>query len=226
MLSYKSVLALTLATMTAGLSSVSWAQDSSTTTTTTVNNSSTSQPSNSGLFLEPMLIGSSESFSMKSAQLPLMTSNTSGTTSGYGLGLRLGVHLSEIFLGVDGRYAKEQMRDSFYQTADADVYNYGPTIGVQMPYAGLRLLGTYVLGGQFNPAPGVNGLDLSFRDPRGWRGGLGLHLGSVSLNLEYQDLTYSTTNVVSLGSYAVNSNVSMETETTGYLLSLSFPTQF
>ena len=54
------------------------------------------------------------------------------------------------------------MKDSFYQTADADVYNYGPTLGVQMPFAGLRLMGTYVLGGAFDPAAGAYGIDLKF----------------------------------------------------------------
>jgi len=95
-----------------------------------------------------------------------------------------------------------------------------------MPFVGLRFLATSVMGGQFNAAPGVSGLQLAFKDPTGWRGGVGFHLGPVSLNLEYQDLTYKTTNVVSLGSLAVNSNVDMKTETTGYLLSLSFPTEF
>jgi hypothetical protein len=173
-----------------------------------------------------MLFGSTEDFSMKSAQLPFATSNTSGTATGYGLGLRLGIHLSEFFIGVDGRYDREQMTDSFYQSATADVYNYGPTVGVQMPYAGLRLMGTYVTGGQFNAAPGINGLQLNFLNPTGFRGGLGFHISSLSLNLEYQDLTYGSTQVASLGSLAVNSNVSMQTETTGYLLSLGFPTQF
>jgi hypothetical protein len=203
--------------------SIALGQDNS--KTTTVDNSSTPQHSVVGVFLEPMLLGSSENFSMKSSQLPLIASNTSGTSTGYGLGIRLGAHLSEFFLGVDGRYDREQMTDSFYQAATADVYSYGPTAGVQMPYAGLRLMGTYVMGGQFNASPGVSGLQLNFQKPTGWRVGLGFHLGSVSLNLEYQDLTYGTTQVASLGSLAINSNVNMQTETNGYLLSLSFPTE-
>jgi hypothetical protein len=195
-------------------------------TTTTQTETPKKDHSSGGLFIEPILLGASENFSMKTAQLPLVTSNTSGTTEGYGLGLRLGIHASEvIFLGVDGRYDKEQMKDSFYQTADADVYNFGPTIGLQMPYFGLRLMGTYVMAGEFNPAPGTNGLDLNFKDPRGWRLGAGIHAGPVSINLEYQDLTYGTTVIESLGSFAANSSVNMQTETTGYILSLSFPVE-
>ncbi len=190
------------------------------------NSYSDSRSSSVGVFLEPMLIGLSENISMKSAQLPFATSNTSGTTTGYGLGMRFGMHLSEFFLGVDGRYNREQMKDSFYQTADADVYSYGPTAGVQMPYSGLRLVGTYVMGGQFNAAPGINGLQLNFKDPTGWRAGLGFHIASLSLNLEYQDLTYNTTQVKALGSLALNSTVNMQTETNGYMLSLSFPNEF
>lgn len=200
------------------------AQDNS--NTTTVNNSSSSRSSVAGVFFEPMLLGSSEDFSMKSAQLPFATSDTSGTATGYGLGLRLGVHLSEFFIGVDGRYDREEMKDSFYQTTNADVFNYGPTIGVQMPYVGLRLMGTYVMGGQFNADPGISGLQLDFQKPTGWRAGLGFHIMSISLNLEYQDLTYGITQVKSLGSLALNSEVKMDTETKGYLLSLSFPTEF
>jgi len=196
------------------------------TTTTTVNKTGPSQSSQIGVFVEPILLGSSESFSMKSAQLPFVASNTSGTATGYGLGLRLGIHLSEFFLGVDGRYDREQMNDSFYQPATAEVFNYGPTLGIQMPYAGLRLMGTYVMGGQFNAAPGISGLQLNFLNPTGWRAGVGIHIGSVSVNAEYQDLTYGTTQVASLGSLAVNSNVNMQTETSGYLLSVSFPTEF
>ena len=200
------------------------AQDNSSATGAT--NTNSSQPSVVGLFLEPMLIGSSEDLSMKSAQLPFANANTSGTATGYGLGLRAGMHFSEFFAGIDGRYNREEMKDSFYQTANADVYTYGPTVGIQMPYAGLRLLGTYVMGGQFNAEPGVSDLKLNFKDPKGWRAGLGFHISSVSLNLEYQDLTYGSTEVVSLGRLAVNSTVNMETETSGYLLSLSFPTEF
>jgi hypothetical protein len=195
-------------------------ENTSTTTTTTT----TKDHSSSGLFVEPILLGASENMSMKTAQLPLVNSNTSGTASGYGVGLRLGGHITNaIFIGVDGRYDKEQMQDSFYQSANAEGYNYGPTVGVQMPYLGLRLMGTYVMGGQLNPTPGAYGLDLNFKDARGWRAGAGVHLGPVSVNLEYQDLTYGTTQVESLGSLPVNTNVSMQTETTGYLLSLSFP---
>jgi len=216
-------LLLMMAVLLFGISNAN-AQDNS--TTTTVNNSSPARSSVVGAFVEPILMGSNETFTMRSVQLPFVTSNTSGTATGYGLGLRLGIHLSEFFLGVDGRYNREQMGDTYYQNANADVYNYGPTVGMQMPYAGLRLMGTYVMGGQFNADPGISGLQVNFQNPTGWRGGLGLHLGSVSLNLEYQDLTYGSTQVVSLGSLALNSNINMQTETSGYILSLSFPSEF
>ena len=215
---------LILAVAAALLLGVSDAFAQDTSTTTTMTNSSRSEPRFVGGYLEPMLLGSTEQMVMRSSPGSRVTSDTTGTNTGYGLGLKAGIHLSEFFIGVDGRYDREQMNDSFYQTANANVYNYGPTAGFQMPYAGLRFVATYVTGGQFNADPGVNGLQLNFQNPTGWRAGLGFHVEFVSLNLEYQDLTYDYTQVASLGTLAPNSRVTLHNETNGYLLSLSFPT--
>ena len=177
-----------------------------------------------GLFIEPILQTSRGDSTIKTSQLPFVSQDTSGTTDGYGVGLKLGVHLSEIlFLGVDGRYAKTEVKDSTYETAKGDEYNYGPTAGIQMPILGLRLMGTYVAGGQYDPAAGASGVDLRFRDPTGWRFGAGIHILSVSLNLEYEDLTYNTTDIQSFGSLPINTASSVDYENKGYMLSLSFP---
>ena len=177
-----------------------------------------------GLFVEPILQASRGDSTIKTSQLPFINQDTSGTTDGYGVGLKLGVHVSEIFfVGIDGRYAKTEVKDSSYQTAKGDEYNYGPTVGLQMPIAGLRLMGTYVAGGQYDPAAGADGVDLRFRDPTGWRVGAGIHILAVSLNLEYEDLTYNNSDIQSIGSLPIDTATNVDYENKGYMLSLSFP---
>lgn len=144
--------------------------------------------------------------------------------TGYGVGLRVGGHVSELFfLGLDARYARIQMSDSFYEKADARVYNLAPIVGVQTPYFGIRLLAGYVQAGENDPGAGYQGLDLKFKEVNGWRVGAGLYIAAVSLNLEYQDLTYNTTEIQSFGSYVVNNATSVDANNRGYSLSLSFP---
>jgi hypothetical protein len=48
-----------------------------------------SRISKGGLFLEPMLTGSREDSTIRTAQLPFVNSDTSGNLTGYGVGLRL-----------------------------------------------------------------------------------------------------------------------------------------
>jgi hypothetical protein len=180
-----------------------------------------------GLFVEPMLITSQEDTTIKSSQLPLLQDDTSGRQNGYGVGLRFGGHLSEIFMaGVDARYSKSQLKDSFYQTADTNVYDVAPFLGVQTPYFGVRLLAGYVLAGENDPASGVQGLDLKFKEANGWRVGAGVYIASVSLNVEYQDLTYNSTEIQNYGVINRSGGTSkVDASNRGYSLSLSFPVE-
>lgn len=198
----------------------------------TDNVSSTSNESRSpsrtegGLFLEPMLLTTQQDTSIKTSQLPVITDDTSGTSKGFGVGLRFGGHVSEVLLlGVDARYSKLQMNDSFYNRADTNEYNVAPFIGLQTPYFGVRLLAGYVVAGENNPDPGVQGLDLKFTEANGWRVGAGIHIAAVSLNLEYQDLTYNATKIESLGSLNANNTTSVDTSNRGYTVSVSFPVE-
>ncbi len=208
------------------------AQDTTTTTdtaigeqtVTTKSEETSSRISPGGFYIEPMLTASVADSSVKTSQLPLISDDTTGTEKGYGLGLRLGGHVSEILLlGVDARYAKTQMQDSSYGNANAESYNIAPVIGLQTPLFGIRLLGGYVMGGENNPEAGTRGFDLKFKDARGWRVGAGLHVAAVSLNLEYQDLKYDTTEVESFGSLNVNNTSDIDATNKGYLLTLGFP---
>lgn len=198
-----------------------------TTTTSTTDSQDESRISKGGLFIEPMIFASQEDTTIRTSQLPIITDDTSGTQRSAGIGLRFGGHVSEIFmLGVDGRYARARMEDSSYQTADSNVYNIAPTIGLQTPLAGIKLMGSYVVAGENDPGSGAQGIDLKFKEATGWRVGAGVHVLAVAVNLEYQNLTYNKTEVQSLGSLtALNGDYNFDAETAGYTLSVSFPVE-
>lgn len=202
--------------------------DSTDNVSTTSNEGSSHVRSDGGFFMEPMLLTSQEDASIKTSQLPLISDDTSGTSSGFGVGLRLGGHISEVvLLGVDARYSQMQLKDSFYERANAAVYNIAPVVGLQTPYFGVRLLAGYVVAGENNPGAGIQGLDLKFTEATGWRVGAGIHVAAVSLNLEYQDLTYNSTKIESYGSLNRNGSgaSSVDANNRGYTVSLSFPVE-
>jgi hypothetical protein len=179
-----------------------------------------------GVFLEPMILGSSQESSIKASQVSYFADDTTGKIEAAGLGVKLGAHLNEVFiLGVDLRYARQMMKDSFYENATGNSYTFGPTVAVQMPFYGLRLLGTYVMNGEFDPEPGTYGLDLGFREARGPRYGIGFRALAVSINLEYEDLVYDKTNIQAIGETQVDSATNVDYGSKGYNLSVSFPMQ-
>lgn len=203
------------------LTSVGSAQDN---TSTATSDSSSSSSNKGGLFVEPILTVGSEETSMKTSELPIISDDTSGNSESLGLGARLGFHVSEaIFLGADGRFARTRFSDSFYGDADGMMYNYGPTLGFQAPDIGLRVWGTYVLDGQYNPDAGSEGLDFNFEDAKGWRAGLGFRVAALSLNLEYQEIRYDKTDIEAVGNVQTNAASDVDLENKGAMLSLSFP---
>ena len=180
--------------------------------------------SQSGAFIEPSIFYSTEDSSVRTSQLPILNDDTSGNSTGYGLGVRFGAHVAEVLLvGIDARYAKLKNDDSFYRDADATVYNLAPVVIFQTPFFGVRLLGSYIVYGENNPSSGSQGIDLKFKEVTGPRLGAGIYVGPISLNLEYQDLKYNETEIESYGSVAVNNTTDVDTTTKGYILSLSFP---
>lgn len=198
-------------------------QDTSSTTTTTEEKEHVAR---GGFFLEPMLFASQEDQTIKSAQLAAAAGNSSTSSRGYGAGLRIGGHLSEIFLlGLDARYARVDAGNSYYRSEDANVYNIAPFIGAQTPFFGIRVLAGYVAAGENNPGSSKQGLDLKFKEAAGWRLGAGLHVGAVGINLEYQDLTYNRTEIEAYGQIAQNTDTNIDMQSKGYALSVSFPIQ-
>lgn len=173
-----------------------------------------------GLFIEPMLTyetGESE------VDFPSPIGNSDSDYSGLGVGARLGFHIQEsIFLGVDGRYSRIS-----YENDDTDVdtegssYNFGPVIGFQMPTElGLRVWAGFVMGEI--DLDEDNDYDISFEDGTGYRIGAGIKLSMVSLNLEYQNITYERTRLRNAGVFSGTTR-NVEAENSSYVLSVSFP---
>jgi hypothetical protein len=108
-----------------------------------------------------MILTTQEETSIKTSQLPFITNDTTGTSRGYGVGLRFGGHFNEmVLLGIDARYSKIQANDSFYQQAYSKAYDIAPMITIQSPYYGVRLLAGYVIVGENDPNAGYRDLDL------------------------------------------------------------------
>ncbi len=146
-------------------------------------------------------------------------------STGFGADLKLGGHINDmVFLAVDGRYERSQFTEGGLEDLNADTWNVGPTLGVQAPWFGARVWGTYILDGSNNPEQAANGVDLRFQKPYGWRGGVGVRLAAVSLNLEYEDLTYRETVVQSSGNVG-NAAANTDFGNRAVAVSLSFPIQ-
>jgi hypothetical protein len=175
-----------------------------------------------GLFVEP---GLTYELGKTSVDYPAPLSNSSGEANGFGLTGRFGVHVhSAVFLALDARYAMPKFTDSSVSyDAQATSFNWGPVVGVQMPVAGLRVWGGYVAGGYLDPeASGA--VDVKFQDSTGFRVGAGFRLAMLSLNLEYQNLSYGKAQLEKLGPFTPGTNFdSVKLENESWIASVSFP---
>lgn len=180
------------------------------------------ETSSYGLFVEPAVTyetGTTET------NYPSPFSNSSGEIYGIGLGAKAGLHISEvIFLGIDLRYSMPEFKDSSVDyTAQAISTNWGPFVGMQMPDIGLRLWGGYILRGDLDPEKSGS-FDIKLVDGTGYRVGVGFHIESVSLNLEYQQMTYAEAQLQQLGPFATNSTFDdVDLENKSWIASVSFP---
>ncbi len=176
----------------------------------------------SGFYLEPGITYENLDTNIS---WPAPYSGSSGTVRGAGLMARLGFHANQtIFLAFDGRYVKPTFDDSATNVyTDSSLYDYGPVLGAQVPYRGMRVWGQYIMGGTLDTDE-RNGLDYRFDNSQGYRVGLGMHIRAISLNLEYQDLTYDTNIQGSSTAFAPNVSFSnADLVTRGLILSLTFP---
>ena len=175
-----------------------------------------------GLFVEPSVtyeLGNTKT------NYPSPLSDATGTSNGLGLGARLGLHALEIvFFGIDARYSMPQFKDSSVNyDAKSISTNWGPVVGVQMPIVGLRVWGSYILGGELNPESS-GGVDVKFKQATGYRVGTGFRIAIVSLNLEYQQLKYGQADLEQLGPFSGTStfnNVNLNNNS--WIASISFP---
>lgn len=179
-----------------------------------------------GFFIEPML--THETLDSE-VNYPDPYGQSNGEADGLGLGLRLGAHVHEIFfIGLDARYSQlDYVATGGDYRADADTYNYGVLVGAQLPTpVSLRVWANYILGGQFDPEQ-ANNQDVKFKSAEGYRFGLGIMFSVLSLNVEYQKITYDNSNLESIGPFNVGENLNnTEMKNDGYVISLSFPYAF
>lgn len=167
-----------------------------------------------GFFFEPMVTWESGSGDI---------SNAEAETDGFGAGLRLGGHVGEwLFLAADGRYSFPSYDLAGFGDVDAEAWNVGATLGVQMPWlVGLRAWGTWVFAGELDPdSEGL--VDPSFEGGTGFRVGAGFKLAFASLNIEYQDLTYDEVTANS-GVFAGSTIGGIEQDQQTWVWSVSFP---
>ena len=140
-----------------------------------------------GLFVEPGVQYESE---YTSFNWPAPYSREDGTLRGFGVGAKIGMHVFDIlFAGIDATASRPRYSDN-----NIDVYatelNAGAIVGAQMPVVGLRVWGEFIFASQLDPDV-KNGIDTKFSHGLGYKVGAGFQLFFVSLNLEYQDVTYT-----------------------------------
>ena len=171
-----------------------------------------------GLYAEPGL-----TYETGTTTATYPTGDSGGTNRGFGLMGRLGFHLSDVFfVAADARYSHPHYSDGRVDS-DADAYQVGPVVGLQTPVVGLRVWAEYVAQAQLDPASS-NNFDLKFKNGTGFNVGAGFHVLAVSVNLEYQRLSYATTEIQSFGplhNLGDTDNTKLRNE--AYILSVTFP---
>lgn len=174
-----------------------------------------------GLFIEPMLTyenGEAE------VDLPSPFGSSDSSVDGFGIGARLGFHfLESVFIGLDGRYSRPNYKnDDTDINSEASAYNYGPVVGIQMPTPlGIRVWAGYIAGAQMDVEED-EGVDIKFKDGSGYRVGGGIKLALVSLNLEYQQISYNETELSDAGIFSGSSS-NVDQTNKSFIFSVSCP---
>lgn len=181
--------------------------------------STASAVSGGGLFVEPMV--TYEASSKATLDVPILP-DTSGKVEGFGVGARFGFHIADIFfLGLDGRFSMPKYDMGNY-SADAQGMNYGVVAGVQTPFAGVRVWGSYILDGNLDPKSSDNTFfsDVKYAQANGYRIGAGARVAVVSVNLEYQNMVYNSTTLESPGSITSDD---FKLKNDSWIISVGFP---
>ncbi len=151
---------------------------------------------------------------------PFSNTDSNENVKGYGLGLRVGGHVADIFLlAADVRYSQPDYQSSALDSSTkAKALNYGATVGVQTPFFGIRVWNTFILDGNLDP-DSMKGVDAKFTGFNGYRLGAGLYVAVVSVNLEYQDAKYKDAQADT----TIGAIKGFEGTQKSYVLSVSFP---
>lgn len=176
-----------------------------------------------GLFVEPMLTWER---GRGDVNFPSPIDSAETEMDGFGVGARVGFHVMDsIFLAADGRYSLPTFKDNkLNQDVDAKAWNVGPVVGFQMPTTlGVRVWAGWVVAGEVDPDKGQN-VKERFESGSGYRVGAGIKLAMVSLNAEYQKITYDNTRLEEVGVFTPNySRGDVEYKNESMVLSVSFP---
>lgn len=176
-----------------------------------------------GLLLEPIISYDQSDFTV---DYPSPLGKTKGEITAPGIGARVGFHIYEsLLLGADVRYSKIEFNDSDNNyKVEGEAYNFGPTLVLQLPtQLSLRIWGGYILSGELDPQKS-NGFDVKFGQAQGHRLGVGLMVGTVSLNLEYKNIKYNNVTLESAGGFNSGTSFdSVDLTNTGHTASISFP---
>lgn len=176
-----------------------------------------------GLFVEPMLTWER---GRGDVNFPSPIDSAETEMDGFGVGARVGFHVMDsIFLAADARYSLPTFKDNkLNQDVDAKAWNVGPVVGFQMPTPlGVRVWAGWVVAGEVDPDKGQN-VKERFESGSGYRVGAGIKLAMVSLNAEYQKITYDNTRLEEVGVFTPNySRGDVEYKNESMVLSVSFP---
>lgn len=176
-----------------------------------------------GLFLEPAL--TYQNGTLKLRYPAPLSAESNENIKGYGLGARIGGHFADIlFAAADVRYSQPDYESSALGggTAKSQAVNYGATLGLQTPFFGIRVWNTFILDGFLNPEK-LNSVDVEYKGFNGYRIGGGVYIAVISLNLEYEEAKYKSTNVQSAGPFAPGTLDDVNGTEKSLIFSLSFP---
>ena len=215
-LSFKTLVATAVVALSVG--SLAHAQDSAPA-------ESSSPRQRGGLFIEPGVTYEMGDVKAKTASIISgVTSDSTGEANGLGVVARLGIHVNDIiFVAADGRYSKLRHNLSLYDgKTDADAWQLAPVVGVQTPYAGIRVWAGYVAAAGLDPK-GADGWDIKYEKGQGWLAGAGLRLGIVSLNLEYKNVQFDRMVAQNNPGPITIGSTDIEGEDRAWIASLTFP---
>jgi opacity protein-like surface antigen len=150
--------------------------------------------------------------------------DSTGEANGLGVVARVGMHINDMFfVALDGRYSMPTFKDSTNNlSSEAEMYSLAPVVGVQMPNIGARFWAGYIAASQLNPKE-AGSYDFKFKDGTGFLIGGGFHVAAVSINLEYKNTKFASTDFERLPLGFTATDTSVKAEDQAWVASVTFP---